>query len=212
MNLFQVLNYHSKCLICHQEMEIKSPELAGITITQESEGLLVQALLRKIAVIFRYDGTYEKLPYFGDLYLKPLRVMKECPNCIPSIMIDGKKTPVKLKSRSVGATTMFDVESLRFCYEFELFGQPNPSDQHIKGDYTAALVREDIKYNNEKGFYHLTTQEKESNLWYGRTKPTEEDSNWYANTCRLTLPAIDTSGLDNIEQLISKMQIYNLFS
>lgn len=211
MDLLSILNYHPKCLICQHELETKSPELAGITITQQPDGLLVQAVLRKIAVIFRYDGTYEKLPYFGDLYLKPLRVLRECPNCIPSIIVDGKKTEVKLKSRALGPTTLFDVESLRFCYEFELFGTPNPSNQHIKGDYAVTLVREDIKYNDGTNFYQLLTNEEgESNLWYGSKNMS--DDNWYSKTCRLTVPTIDTSNLENMDQLINKMRVYNLFS
>ena len=210
MNLLSALNYHNKCLICQRELEIKSPELAGITITPQEDGLVVQAVLRKIAIIFRYDGTYEKLPYFGDLYLKPLRVMKECPSCIPAIIIEGQKTPVKLKSRSLGPTTVFDVESLRFCYEFELFGTPYPG-QHIKGTFDTSLVREDIKYNDGNNFYQLlTNQDKESSLWYG-PKPTGNED-WYSKTCRLTVPTIDTSGLENMDQLVNKMRVYNLFS
>jgi len=210
MNLLSALNYHTKCLICQHELETKSPELAGITITPQDDGLLVQAVLRKIAVIFRYDGTYEKLPYFGDLYLKPLRVLRECPVCIPAIVVDGQKTPIKLKSRALGPTTLFDVESLRFCYEFELFGTPYPN-QHIKGNYSVSIVREDIKYNNDNSFYQLlTNEENESSLWYGPKGVSDED--WYSKTCRLTVPSIDTSGLDNIDQLINKMKVYNLFS
>jgi len=201
MTLKELLNYRNKCLICDTDMEMKSPDLAGVDMFVDAGGLKVVTGHKDISVYFKFDGTYEKMKKWNSLYAKPLFVMKECPICIPSIKIDGRK--IKIKSRSVGITRTFSdyLSDFRYCYTFEIFGHDNCT-------FDAKLNNEYIKVNDGEKYYHITTDfnEKISDIYCGKIDYTSN------STIDMKVPIINTSTINDKEQLMNKIKLYNTFS
>lgn len=202
MNLQQVLNYHNNCIICQAEMEIKSPDLAGVRLTVTEDGLEVKTGHKDINVFFNYDGTYHKMKRWNALYAKPLQVLKECPSCVPEIEVDGKKVRIQYKPRSVGATTLLQSKDLHFAYTFSLFGDDD-------GYFDANLDWEDVKFYNKHNFYHINTKFSEKRTWllHGVNEKDGE-----ANVNSISFPAIFTTNVNDISQLLNKLKLYNVFS
>ncbi len=202
MNLKDVLNYRNRCLICYSQMELKTLDLAGVTIQRVNDGLLIETGLKGVAVHFKYDGTYEKMKRWNNLYAKPMSLLKECPNCIPPIDLDYKDRKVVLKSRSIGASTLGTLKDKRCAYTITLFGDS-------EGNFASNLLWEDIKYNDGDNFYHINTKfaDKESHLFSGSFKNDSLDSMF-----RLTVPAVNAESIQTIDQLTHKFKIYTLFS
>ena len=204
MNLKEVLNYRNRCLMCYSKMELKSYDLAGINIVKVQDGLLIETGLKGVAVKFKYDGTYEKLKRWNNLYVKPMTLFKECPKCIPNIKVDSPK--VVYKPRSVGATTLDqftrEMKDLRCAYTMVLFGD-------AEGNFSSNLGWEEIKYNNGADFYYLKT-------WHDSNKSEIQIGNFFKtnlnNMMKLSVPAVKASSLQTTNDFISKLKMYTLFS
>lgn len=202
MDLKEILSYRSKCLICQTDMEMKSLDLAGVRLFEAEDGLEVKTGHKDIAVLFNYSGVYHKMKKWNTLYAQPLSVLKECPICIPDIEIRGEKKKIRLKSRSLGATTLMHLRDLRCAYTFNIFGDS-------EGNYAVNLNWEDIKFNDGHNFYHINTkfEDNRTELLSGNFQNDSIDSMF-----RLGVPAVNTSKIQDREQLINKLKLYNLFS
>jgi hypothetical protein len=196
MNLKEVLNYRNRCLICYSKMELKAYDLAGISIHRTSEGLMIETGLKGIAVYFKYDGTYEKMKRWNNLYSKPMSLLKECPKCIPKFTNE-----VTLKSRSVGATTLSNMKDLRCAYTFQMWGDS-------ENNFDSKLDWEDIKYHDGEHFYHVNTKFNDNR--------TEIKSASFKDTIdsifNLTTPAMKCGSVKTTDQLIHKIKTYMIFS
>lgn len=202
MNFTEVLNYRNKCIICGMKMEIKALDLAGVTINRVNDGLLIETGLKGVAVQFKFDGTYVKMSRWNELYVKPMSILKECPNCLPDIDLDRRgRTRVHLKTRSVGATTLMQSQDLRCAYTFTLFGDS-------QNNFASNLDWEDIKFHDGKTYYHLKTHFPDDTTEY-LTGSFEESA---SDILRQSLPAVNTSGVASTEQLVNKLKLYNTFS
>jgi hypothetical protein len=184
-------------------METKALDLAGLTLNRVHDGLLIETGLKGIAVHFKFDGTYVKMKRWNDLYVKPMSILKECPDCLPQIDIDRKhRTNIQYKSRSLGATTLMQLQDLRCAYTMTLFGDS-------EGNFAANLDWEDIKFHDGGKFYHIKTHfpDNQTELLSGAF---EDES--IKDATRLSFPAVNTSGVHNTDQLLNKLKLYNVFS
>lgn len=204
MNLEQALNYHKTCIICQKEMEIKSPDLVGVHLTSNEDGLEVKTGHKDIAVFFCYNGTYHKMKKWNPLYAKPLQVMVECPVCVPTIELEGTKVRVEYKSRGIGATTLAHSKDLHFAYQFSLFGDDD-------GSFKASLDWEDIKFFNKRNFYHINTKFESSYTFFLHGRQDANRLGGY-DVDSMRLPSITTGGVSSIDQLLNKLKLYNVFS
>jgi hypothetical protein len=201
MNLKEVLNYRNRCLICYSKMKVSAYDLAGITIHRTSEGLMIETGLKGVAVYFKYDGTYEKMKRWNNLYSKPMSLLKECPKCIPNLS-GLQRSDIVFKSRSVGATTsVSNVKDLRCAYTFQMWGD-------AEGNFDSKLDWEDIKYHDDDRFYHINTKFQDN-----RTEIKSADfQDTIDSVFKLNVPAMKCNSIKTTSQLIHKIKTYMIFS
>lgn len=223
MNLEEVLNYRTHCIICNRKLETKSLDLADVQIARVNEGLTVETGTKNkdYSVFFKNDGTYEKMKKWNDMYVKPLSVLKECPNCVPKVNNNTDWWPSALnrppkivhKARSVGMTTITDamtrffatsisnLTELRCAYAFELYGDS-------EGNFDCYLKWEDIMYHDDKSFYHVKTsfQQDITKIKAGQFKDNLD------SIINLDVPTFKTNNILSKEKLIEKIKLFNLFS
>jgi hypothetical protein len=203
VNLKEALDYRNKCFICQTDMEIKSPDLAGVNMYVKENGLFVSAQHNEYSVHFKYDGTYKKMKKWNSLYAKPLLVLKECPICYPFIKSNGKKVKVKYKSRTLGITTLSQLKDFSCTYSFELFGDD-------RGNFDTIMDSETIRFHDDINFYHLDTSFKDNvttTFLSGPLNATE-----IKELFQLTIPGVNLSKINDKESLINKLKLYNVFS
>jgi hypothetical protein len=199
MELKKLLEYHTECLICHGPLRIKSPDLDGPIISVKPEGLSIKYSHNKRSIIFKYDGTYEKHENCADWRSRPLSILIECPHCIP------KETKPKINRAATSFSPLSALKVFKFYYQFDLYGG-------IENKYNAFFKKEFIKCYDEEYFYHLITSEEASFIWYGRMPTQVKDNSYYNENCFSKVTPINTSKLTDINQLINKIKIYNIFS
>lgn len=226
MNLQEVLNYRSHCLLCNRKLEIKSLDLAGVSLIRTNDGLHAELVSKdkNYSVYFKNDGTYERMKRWNNMYVKPLAVLRECPKCIPKVDLVEDVTvtgipksppPILLKARSTGmttiskalsqylvATTLDSLKDLRCAYTFELFGDS-------QGNFESTLNWEDIRFCTKTDFYHIKTNFKEGKTWI-------KSGNFKKDTIEtivsMDVPAVNASNIVSKEKLVEKIRLYNLFS
>jgi hypothetical protein len=205
MNLKEAVNYHSKCIICQTDLNLESLDLAGVSIYSDTNGIKVLAGDTH-SCYFKFDGTYEKMKRWNNIYAKPLYVNACCPICYPSIDVKGVRKKIRYKSRSFGLTTIAQAKDFMHAYQFEIYGEEDKT-------FNVYLKTEDIKFYDEQYFYHVSTN-FEVNATYLMRGPIPNEFNLAEmhNTHIINLPAINTSKINNREQLINKIKLYNLFS
>lgn len=199
MNLKEVLNYRNRCFICYSKMEMKAYDLAGITIHKTAEGLLIQTGLKGVAVNFKYDGTYEKMKRWNNLYARPMSLLKECPKCIPNISLHRDNN--RLVVQRYPETTPANSKDLRCAYTFHLWGD-------AENNYAIKMGWEEIKFNDGERFYHLNTRFDENQTGIISGSYTDPISSLF----RMYVPPIKTSNIKNTDQLVSKVKTYMIFS
>lgn len=198
MNLKEVLNYRNRCLMCYSKMELKAYDLAGITIHRTGEGLMIETGLKGIAVYFKYDGTYEKMKRWNNLYSRPMSLLKECPKCVPNLRLGEHIT---LKSRSLGATSLSNMKDLRCAYTFQLWGD-------AENNFDSKFDWEDIKYHDGERFYHINTKFNDN-----RTEIKSADfKDTIDSIFSLNVPAMKCGSIRTTDQLIHKIKTYMIFS
>lgn len=200
MNLKEVLNYRNRCLICYSKMELRAYDLAGITIHKTAEGLMIETGLKGIAVYFKYDGTYEKMKRWNNLYSKPMSLMKECPRCVPNVHLykDNKTLVVQTSPK----TTVDNIKDFRCAYTFHLWGDS-------ENNFDTTMGWEDIKYNDGDRFYHINTKfdENRSGIISGSYLKDSIDTLF-----RTYVPPINSSNIRTSAQLVRKIKTYMIFS
>lgn len=200
MNLDEVLNYRSRCLVCGRKMELKALDLAGVRLQRTNTGLMIETGLVGLAVHFKFDGTYEKMKHWNPLYVKPMNILKECPECLPEDLV-GRNNPIVYKPRSAGFTTLARFKEKRCAYTFNLFGDS-------EGNFDSNLDWEDVKFFQDDKFYQLKTNFPDDNTEILSGSATDG----FDGLLRMSLPAINIKNVGTTEQFIDKMKLFNLFS
>lgn len=215
MTLKELINYRQNCLLCKKKMVLKNKELAGVSVRLNKDGLRVKlnddgsGYSKNWFAQFNYDGTYirgSNGPW--SIYVQPMIITKTCPNCetlhqrpIDKILIH--------KPRSVGTTTLINsppyssldnVKKLACTYSFTLHSENNKFEGKMQYEF--------IGFSNDEEFYHISTDFAEDNSTVFHSKFHKK----IGDMMSLRLPAINTSNINNHQQLISKIRMYNIFS
>lgn len=225
MNLQEVLDYRTNCIICQKEMIIQlEPKKTWTSI--KPEGLKIKTSKTSGYFLFGFDGKFSRNNQKPGAYHKfPLLFTKRCPTCNPRNKKGNSKKganipppatrPIKLKSRSVGPTTMVQTIISHF--------QNSPSIDNIKNvscyytfslemksqdEYDIKLMNEQIRYPSEEAFHHVYTDfvKNKTSLSYGFFNKSIYDVLHLESTSKM-LNQIKTK-----EDLMSKFKLYQLFS
>jgi len=194
MNLKEALSYRSKCII-HPEMDLHPRSLNPTIIELNKDGLRVKLNknANSKALAFNYDGTNFPLGNYECL------IYMQCDECT--------KCPI-LKGRSIGFTTLENINSNYYFYNLMLKSKADDNN------FECSLIGESVKYVQNDKFYHLDFDIKEG-------KATCKMGDCHGDTIlddmlnglmSLDLPNLHMSGIQNTEQLVNKLKIYNLFS
>jgi hypothetical protein len=198
MNLKEALNYRNDCLICQEPMKLKLDYLTTFSIEITSDGLLIKNRDKRIGAKFGYDGTFEPFPKFlGKNYLQPFSLIKECPICNPKL------------SGKMNITTPSDIKNLHCAYGIDIIVE--------RDNFVVWLRNETVKYHDGTQFYHLNSNhvsysdfdfsiDARTELLHGKFDQSLEQ------LFKLRVPLIDTSIINNIDQLISKIKLYAVMS
>lgn len=215
MDLQQLLDYREKCIICQKTMIYKFAGGPRLKVSPTSKGLQIRSGHKHgIRYHFKFDGTYTRGIKWYDIYAAPIGVTKHCPTCRSDVSPGTLGSIIRLKSRSVGMTTMTgalttymnahssldNIKKQGCSYSFYFYGDS-------KGNYDIKQTTEYIRYCNDEEFYHINTDfMKGSTLHHARF----EDN--LADTLTLHIPVANMSAVKNIDQLINKFKLYTLFS
>jgi hypothetical protein len=214
MNLQEILSYRERCLHCARPLVMRIKEYPKLSITQNDGGLAIRSGHKDgVRLSFGFDGKYERNKRNYKIHAGPVHIQKRCqfhPLRGMHVTTPSNGKIIKLKSRSVGATTMTNfgttLDSLRdtTCqYGFTLFGDS-------QGNYDVNLTTDFVYWHDDKEFWHVNT--------YFATGFTQVYHSTYGNTMedllrnRLEIPAINLKSVTNAEQLLQKLKLYTLFS
>lgn len=219
MNLQEILNYREHCIYCERPLVMRIKEYPKLSITQNDEGIRIRSGHKNgVRLSFKFDGTYERNKRNYKIHAGPVRIIKRCnahPLLSQQITPSGNGKIIKLKSRSVGATTMSSAINSYFgsslnslkttvCqHEFHLFGDS-------QGNYACNMTREFLYWYDDKEFWHVDTYfgTDSSQLYHSSFENSLDD----LLRGGMNLPALNLKNVKNKDQLIEKLKLYTLFS
>lgn len=201
MNLQEILNYRSCCLICNRPLKFKIKKYPKLSVGQTEEGLKIQSANKNGVFLFlKYDGTYERNKRNYKIYSNPLFIEKICthhmrgePHTIMTTYRGGSTNAVD--------TSLGNLRETAYSYMFTILGDSEKN-------YDAHLHQEVTHYSDYEAFWHVNTR------FYDKTS-TVYHAEWgkkLSEVMYLKLPAINLKSVQNVDQLISKIKLYTLFS
>jgi hypothetical protein len=207
MILKELLAYRTHCLVHKEEMHPYMPSDRKERVGLNERGLSlyshspwdIYGTPSYTGLTFHWDGTYNRNSACPKWVTdNTLVIYMICDKC--------KEQPI-YKSRSLGMTTLMDVTTTQHYYTFILLGDG-------EGNYDGNLDSEKIKYVNNEKFYHVDADLRthEAQLRVGSSKGSvklEDMLNGYRN---FHAPHIDMRKVTDLDKLIDKIKIYNLFS
>jgi hypothetical protein len=209
MNLQEVLNRRSKCLVHEEPLRpcIFPPSYRNDQIRLDESGLHLYshsqwdtwARPSLTGLGFRYDGTYYRNSVCPSwIQDGALFVYMMCKTCA--------QIPTREKE-TLGYISLMEVRTVQYYYSFSLL--PTIDDR-----YDILLDREKIKYVRDDKFYHididLTTRRAFCGI--GSCAGNIIISDMISKMTNIKLPEMDLENVRDIDQLVEKLRIYNLFS
>ena len=214
MNLKEILNYRQNCLFCQLPLTLSLITHISLNSTAEifDQGLHIKSPQQKdIYLSFNFDGSLQK---GNKEVINTIFFGKSCKECIttPTIKPLDKKTrnllakyntskPIPISNKvKADITSINTLKSKNCCYVFKLYLKDNSYEVELDSEY--------IKYYDEDIFYHITTvfNLNQSHINYGSYQGTLKD------IFSLKVPIIDTTQMQNTDQLIEKIKMYMMLS
>lgn len=189
MNLQEILNYRNECIFCTRPLVMHISRYPKLLITQNDEGLLIKSKNKNgLFLDFKFDGKYERSKRDYEIHRRPIYIKKYCHFHPLYVGIN------------VG-TSINSIKDTTCHYAFTIFGDS-------QGNYDANMAYEGLAWHDEEEFWHVNTfhPQYKSHIYHGRYDRTIEDA------LHLKLPIINLSGAKNLEQYLSKLKLYALFS
>ena len=231
MDLQEIINHRSHCLICGNRMKFELQSKTDLIIKDNDKGLIIRSNNNPTALMFfGFDGKYQMSKRNHSIYKHPLHIIKRCRKCkaaspknqnrneiisvVPQTYIPPiySTTNIITKSRSLGATTMGvalnnftnlnNMKSRECSYAFQIMGD-------AEGNYAGGMNHEDIKYHDADQFWHISNSYVmgASTLTHGRFDASLMD------VMTLQIPAlVNLNGLKTKEEFLSKFKMYMLMS
>lgn len=189
MNLQEILDYRTHCLICGKLMKLdfaRGNRTQKLSLNITNDGVKIQSGHKDgVYLFFGFDGKYERNSRNYKIYSEPILFYKYCPDHVDESNI-----------------TSIETMRLSTCYyDFWAF-------MDAEGNYDVDRHSEIIHYNDRIAFWHINTyfNNMSSLVYHGKLKESLSDI-----TC-LDVPAINLSNIKTKEQFLAKIKIYNLFS
>jgi hypothetical protein len=204
MTLKELLEYRSKCLIHGLPMEPSYVEISGshVTLTDDRVNLETDGL----NLNFYFDGIFTgnisdpQVITAPQIYNERL-IHMICRRCSHQYLRQSNK------SRTLGASTISDINVNQHYYTFILRG-------NNKGSFDGYLSHESVKCVRDGKFYHvdfdLYTKQAVCKMGSCDVKQTLDDL--VSKMMNLHVPVFDASRIQNIDTLVEKLKLYNLFS
>jgi hypothetical protein len=202
MDLQQILNYRTNCLICQTPMSYADSGKPNINFWDDEKGFHIRRHTA-IRVDLNFDGTYfgsnKSLKRCDDLvFTKVCRACEDASDITPPVHFI-------MKSRSIGATTIDELinKQIRCRYSFRTVFQQNT--------YSMELVGESIAYNEGNKFSCIDTFFNRNNsvMMSGNYSSTIRD----IINSRVNIPtAINLSKIKNLQEYLNKYNLLLTFS
>lgn len=201
MNLKEILDYRSDCLICSRPLKFRIKKYPKLSIDQTDEGLRIQSSHKNgVYLLLKYDGTYDRNKRNYKIYSNPIFIEKICPHHMRGEP-DTVMTTYRGGSVNAVDTSLGNLRELAYSYMF--------TTMCVSGEkYDAHLHQEVAHYNDYEAFWHVNTRfyAQMSSIFHA------EWGQKINEVMHLNLPAIDLKNVRNTEQMISKIKLYTLFS
>ena len=205
MNLTDILQYRTTCLIHGKPMLLKCLDLTAKKIQVQENGvkLMVRNLSESgamLSIFFNFDGT---ILHIDDQVPKPAiwYFIMQCEDCA-TISTFSEMASVKKAD-----TTLKNVRRLHHFYSFDI---------QVKDDNTFTCIPEleVIRYHRDDKFYHVTANLADGSARFkmGSCNSGEIINQLLSSLMKLDVPKFDPFTIKSIDQLIEKIKIYNLFS
>ncbi len=207
MNLQELLSYR-KCCMIHGDLSLK-PYCAGsgliFHINAEGMSLSFNLLDKKDAhlsiktrliIKYNFDGTYEV--FDRDFMGAQVIVYMVCDECRKE----------KGFNYNNGIATLNEIDQNKYFYNFLL-------DYKYGEDlYECHLVGEVVRHTRNEKFYHLSKNHVtgETDCKMGRNDPKAILDDMLKGMLNLKLPHMDLTKIRDIDHLVDKIKLYNLFS
>lgn len=210
MNLQTLLNYRPVCLIHQQPMrQHMRPELRSYDLLtrQVEDGLAVWGKNNKPmkGAYFNFDGTFninKNQPNLIRFLTSPLRIGMMCSQCRSVPFIHDDMHQGQLASVNIGKPRHFYTFFLSF-----------PSNS-LTGKFECEGGIEMIIHHSAGKMYHLTgtVGGGTANFNMSRYRKKIRMDRIINDRFGLTVPQFDPSKIQNTDQLMEKIKLYNLFS
>jgi hypothetical protein len=200
MTLKELLEYRSKCLIHGLPMEPSYVEISGshVTLTDdrfnlETNGLNLNFYFNGVFAFNIIDPQIITNPQYNERLISMM-----CRRCSRQHLH---------KSKTLGSSTISDINVSHHYYTFILRG-------NNKGSFDGYLSHESVKCVRDGKFYHvdfdLYTKQAVCKMGSCDVKQTLDDL--VSKMMNLHVPVFDASRIQNIDTLVEKLKLYNLFS
>lgn len=226
MNLQEAMSYRTKCVVCGRDLStIVAGHERSLTANYDETGLHITGAAWSGSpsygvklMDFLHDGTYQRSKRNFAIYRKPIQIWRGCPVC----RCDGQaspqtagttgtllpNTPAPLPTKrapitqpQVWESTLDNLRSSGCLFFFSLFGDST-------GQYDLTPKMDCLRYFNEEGFWHATTDFEKNRTTFRTAKFSQRLS----DLCTLKLPAANLSKVTNVQEFLSKFKLYTVFS
>lgn len=214
-NLQRALDYRTECFIHHQPMIPLIHNNRVKSLRRTEEGLVFQFRTsisdknnkdnHHLLMKFLYDGTMTPQCVHaltsGDS--GPIEIHMQCEECVK---LPGVNPGIKVKSRSFGPATLYNIRLQCHQYIFNIY--------EINNSFICSLNCETIKYNDGNKFYHFSTDLTVGSAHFsmGDCQTDHTVDHIVKSTMHLNVPKFDATKIVKLGQLVDKIKLYNLFS
>lgn len=218
MNFQELLNYRDTCLIHNLPMETliytadppKSPRKIKTKLSLKNLPDAVFLHLRGYpaeGALFLLDGTYtinEGQKEIREVLDNTVHFLRRCATCAKSKNIPYTDAGMKI-------TTLNDIRDQAHFYTFHLFPVIDTDTSHT---YMIGPGKEVVKHYRDDKFYHMSASVGggEASFKLGNCAGTDIIERLITGMMNLQVPKFDPIRIQNIDQMVEKIKIYNLFS
>jgi len=209
MNLQELLNYRSQCLIHEKRLKPRcyKDSLRNDKIKVGDGGLSLCSRHYQdtydnpslTGLNFRFNGQFDKNDACPKWVIDDtLIVYMSCDLCA--------EQPI-LKERDPGASTLMNLKQNSYYYSFALQGLED-------GTYQAGLGWESVKYTRDNKFYHVDVDllNNDARCRMGSCDMSFSLDFMLKGLLTLKVPNFNLNNMRSMDQLTTKMNLYNLFS
>lgn len=209
MNLQEMLNYRTTCFVHEMPMSIYvRPELRTYDLISQitNDGIAIWGKHNKPfgGVHINFDGTYKINKNQRNLRMflePPIRIGMMCSKC--------RSTPYIHDATKTGKLIVSSLKCQSHFYTFYLC----MDDDTLSGKYEIKSGIEMITYHTDDKLYHMSGQvEGGPGILQMATYANTSIADMLNGMMDLNVPFFNPSNIKSMDQIISKIKLYNTFS